>query len=587
MDPVTNFAQAYRYIEKNYQNPHCLNDFEKGSWHPVSTQTFVDDVRALTLALAQIGLKRGERVGILALPSAKWSIVNWAISFAGGVVVPLFANIAEENFVFECMQAEVKTLFVCGEAQWQMYERNKALFDRVIDLDGCGEGPNRFLYTDLLEQGRDLQTKEPQKFDELLNKINSQDTAAIIYTSGSTGVPKGAELTQLNLCVSLHDTKGAWTPESVRYLNILPLAHIYGYIVNMIALYWGANIYYVNDVKQLVESCKQVHPTTLIIVPRVAEKLYAKFVQTIWESSWIKRAIGLWAIHYAKKPYLLSKKGLLFRIADRLVYKKLREALGGNLSVVVSGGAPLDINLQYFFANAGIEIFQGWGLTEACPATCNNRDANKFGTVGTPYVNDQIKISPEGEILLKGQLLMKGYYKNPEATAEVIDKDGWFHTGDKGKIDEDGYLTIIGRLKELYKTSTGEYVAPTPIEQALATHPLIDMAMAVAEGRKFVAALFFPNRDQVALFKTQYGQTNLSDEEFLNSWAVQKEMEKHLNKINEHLNHWEQVHDYRFIMEAPSVENGDLTPSMKIRREALAKKYSALIDEIYQHMELS
>lgn len=586
MDPVASLVDVFRFVEKNYTNPTLLNDFEKGRWESTSVDSFLTQIRHLTLGLQAIGLKRGERVGILTVPSSRWTIAEFAILFAGGVLVPLFANISEENFVFECTQAEVKHIFVGGEAQWEMYDRNQQLFSHAIDIDDAKSSQKIVPFAEVMAKGEELAKKEPGRFDELLKRIDPNETAAIVYTSGSTGVPKGVELSHQNICAQIHDCKDNWTSNE-RYLSILPLAHIYGQIINLFAVYWGTSTYYCNDYKNLGEACRQVRPTVLVIVPRVAEKLYARFLLGVQEGSWFKKIIGTWALRRAKVQKILPKNSLSSKIADKLVYQKLRNALGGELRLAVSGGAAISPDLQYFFENIGIPILQGWGLTEACPCAVNSYNSNKFGTVGIPYSNLQVVIAANGEVLVKGPAVMKGYYKNPEATAGAIDKEGWLHTGDKGKIDEEGYLTIIGRLKELYKTSTGEYVAPVPIEQVLTSHPLIEMAMVVAEGRKFVSALFFPNKEQVALFKKQYGQTNLSDEEFLNSWAIRKEIEKHLNRINEHLNHWEQVRDYRFIQEPLTVESGDLTPSMKIRREAVSKKFAPAIEDIYQHMEMS
>lgn len=250
--------------------------------------------------------------------------------------------------------------------------------------------------------------------------------------------------------------------------------------------------------------------------------------------------------------------------------------------MVISGGAPLNPQLQRFFDRVGINIYEGWGLTEACPVCVNRITQNKRGTVGPPLPEQELKITAGGEVLVRGSLVMRGYYLNPELTSQTIDKDQWLHTGDRGVIDQDGFLTILGRVKELYKTSTGEYVAPVPIEQALSRYPLIDMSMIVAEGRKFTSCLLFPNVDVLARMKAKKRLGNLGDEDFLKSDYISREINKHIKEVNKHLNHWEEIHAYRFILEPLTIQNGELTPSMKIRREVIAKKYSRLIDEMYE-----
>lgn len=584
--PANTLVDIFDHIEKHYRNPKAFNDYENEKWVSVSTESFIQQVKYLTLALVRMGVRRGDNVGVLAQPCTKWTVADFAIVFAGGVTVPLFGNISEDNFVFECTQADIKTIFVGGDEQWGMYRRNKGLFQTVIMLDKRENEPGSLSYEEVLKTGESVAAKEPEKFEELKALIQPSDTAAIIYTSGSTGVPKGVELTHKNIASVLYNTRFNWVINEDRYLSILPLAHVFGHLINFYAMNWGICIYYFNDYKRLVEACVQVAPTILVIVPRVTEKIYEKFITKSQELHGIKRYIVRWALKKAAQSHKLNKSSLSFKIADHFVYSKLRNALGGSLRVIMSGGAATSPEMLYFFDNIGMPVVQGWGMTEACPPTCNSVDHNKLGTSGYVFEGNEIKTSPNGELLTRGNLVMKGYYKNPEATAAVIDKEGWLHTGDKATIDSEGFVTILGRIKELFKTSTGEYVAPVPIEQALTSHLLIDMAMVVAEGRKFVSALLFPNIEQLKILKKQYGQKDLSDEEFLNSWAIRKEMEKHLNEVNKHLNHWEQVHDYRFILEPLTISGGELTPSMKIRREAVAKKYAKVIEEIYHHMEM-
>lgn len=582
MKNIKTFADFLKHIKANFSNPAALNVKDNLEWRHFSTEAYLNLVHDLVLGLVHLGLKKGDRVGILAHPSPHWTIADLAIMAAGCVSVPLFANISEDNFIYEVTQTELKTIFIDGPEQWDVYRKHSHLFQTAISLSESPGDSGVLSFEEVVSQGKFLGEKNPNLYQDIENSLLPSDLAAIIYTSGSTGVPKGVELTHNNLICNNCFNGFGWDEKEDRYLSVLPLAHVFGHCVNLWALLWGASIYYTNDYKNLGAICQEVKPTALVVVPRLLEKVYIKMLEKIHLASAFKRKIGQWAFNLANNEKNSLKKKLLHPLADKLVYAKLREALGGKIRLIISGGAPLNSHLHHFFIEIGIPIYEGWGLTEACPVCVNLPEKNILGTVGPPLVDQKLAISPEGEVLVRGPLVMKGYYKNPEATSQVIDKDGWLHTGDRGAIDENGYLIIKGRMKELYKTSTGEYVAPVPIEQALTQWPLIEMAMVVAEGKKFTSCLLFPNADVIARLKNQQKLSHLSNEEFLKGSYIRKEMEKHLNKINVHLNHWEQIHDYRFILEPLTIEKGDLTPSMKIRREFVAKKYEQIINSIYQ-----
>lgn len=575
-------VDVLRHIEETYRNPNALNwRDDEGSWHAMSTQEFTRSVKMLALGLHQMGVRRGDTIGLMAVPSTQWTIVDLAIMAIGAVSVPLFANISDENFLHEITQTNVKILFLEGRDPWSMFKRHEALFDTAVAMDDAPVHSKAKSMKELLSLGEQLDASQPHLYEEIRGQVRPSDLAAIIYTSGSTGLPKGVELTHENLCTVLDFPAFTWDLDNDRYLSLLPLAHVLGHCVNLWILVAGVPVYYSNDYKNIASICHHVKPTIMVVVPRLLEKVYMKISDKVMTAEGIKGSIARWGFLLAKKSRQNLLDKLVYPIADHLVFKKLRESLGGHLRVVISGGAPLNPHLQEFYEHIGITIYEGWGLTEACPVTVNRPNHRRVGTVGLPADNQYLRISPEGEILVKGTLVMRGYYKNPEATAKVLDADGWLHTGDRGKLDSDGMLTILGRMKELYKTSTGEYVAPVPIEQALGKHPLIDMSMVVADGHKFATCLLFPNSETVARMKSEQGMLGLSDDEFLQGHFVRKELEKLLGSVNEHLNHWEQLHDYRIIREPLTVQGGELTPSMKIRRDVVAKKYKALIDAMY------
>lgn len=581
MDQLYTCSDILSCLEAAPSHLKAFNTQYENGWRSMSTEEFIRSVKYASLGLQEIGLRRGDRVGILANPSTEWTLVDLAIMISGGVAVPLFANISDDNFVYEAKEAEIHVLFVEGADQWAMFDRHPELFKTAIAIGDAHAGQTMTL-DELLEKGKLADQRDPTLFKKMRESINPEDLGAIIYTSGSTGTPKGVELTHRNLTAVVNFDQFYWDPKNDSYLSILPLAHVFGHFINLWVLAWGARVYYTNDYKNLGATCRDIRPTSIVVVPRLLEKIYAKIEDQINSSTGLKHLIGKWAFSLAKceKPSFFQR--LLQPVADHLVFGKFREALGGNIRIVICGGAPLNPQLQCFFDNIGIPIYEGWGLTEACPVTVNRPNAHKRGTVGLPPKDQEMKITPEGEVLVRGTLVMRGYHKHPELTANALDKDGWLHTGDRGSIDEEGYLTILGRMKELYKTSTGEYVAPVPIEQALGRSPLVDMSMVVAEGRKFTSCLIFPNPDYLKRLKVQNKAENQSDEEFLKSSFIKNRMDKLIQEINKHLNHWEEIHAYRFILEPLSIQKGELTPSMKIRREVVAKKYSQLIDEMYE-----
>ncbi|MEC7840063.1 MAG: long-chain fatty acid--CoA ligase [Chlamydiota bacterium] len=582
MEPLNTIGELVHLIDTKYKKQNAFNyqNFE-GGWDSISSEEFVRQIKYLALGLQTLGLKKGEMVGLLAASSPRWTIADIAIMIAGGVTVPLFGNISEENFEFEIQQTNLNYIFVTGDEQWEMFSHHKDAFDNVITLYDEKVDHKAFSFSEIVEQGRALDEKDPHRYQSLLDAIKPDDLATIVYTSGSTGVPKGAMLTHQNLISLLHQDPFQWNEDDC-YLSVLPLAHIFARSVNFIMITWGIPIYYIRDIKTVGEVCKNLHPTILVVVPRILEKIYAKLSAKVDEAGFLKRAIGHWAFDLAadENDNSLYKK-IMHPVADKIVYSAIREALGGKLRVVISGGAPLNPHLYHFFLDIGVPLFEGWGLTEAATVTCNRINDIKIGSVGVPFEGMQVKTSPDGEILVKGGLVMQGYYKNEEETKAAFTEDGWLRTGDKGHVDEQGHVVIEGRLKELFKTSTGEYIAPVPIEQELCKVPLIDMAMVVAEGKKFASVLLFPDFEVLKGLKRAQSKEGLSDEEFLNGEFIKNEMNKLFEGLNLHLNHWEEIHGYKFISTPPTVEGGELTPTMKIRRSFVLRKYGELIDKIY------
>ncbi len=572
-------------IEDNASHEKLLNYLYGTSWQSVSKEEMLAQVHSAALALRASGLKKGDPVAIYAYPSIKWTIANLAIIAAGGVAVPIFINISPDNFKFQIEQTEAKIIFIDGAHftdityQNNLYNENKHHFKTVVAMNATPDIPLN--YDKFLELGENLDRSYPELFEQMLNESNPDDTCSIVYTSGSTGIPKGAEYSQEGIFAFMGEHFFGIN-ENDRFLSFLPLAHIYGYVMNLVSLLLNLSIYYLNDPKLLAQAAKEVHPTVMIVVPRLLEKLYAKLLSNIQNQGFMKKTLGLWAFQLANhedEDYFT--KHLLHPVADVLIYSKFREVLGSNVRIVISGSAPLNPVLNHFFNSVGIPIFEGYGMTEACPITLNQQDATRLGSVGRPLPIYQAKTSDEGELMFKGLGVMRRYYKDPKKTAEALTSDGWLKTGDKGTIDVDGYVYIVGRLKELYKTSTGEFVAPVPIEHELIKAPLIESAIVIAEGRKFTTALLFPDLEVVHSLKLAHNRADMSDEAFLNTEFIKTETRNLITEINKHVNKCEQIQDFRYIVIPLTIEAGELTPTLKIRREVVAKKYQKLIDSMY------
>lgn len=585
MQHSTTTGEVLEQLKKLPPNPKAFVSYTDKGWIPLSSHEFQEEVKYLALGLAKLGVKKGDRVGLMALPSARWTVADFAIMTLGAVSVPLFANISEDNFLFQIKQSEISTIFIGGEEQWKRCHEFKELFKHLLSLEYEYPPLGSLAYAEFLSQGKAYEKEHPGLFEKALRELSPDDLATIIYTSGSTGVPKGVEHTHRSMTALLSTTIFDWQRETDKYLSFLPLAHVFARSLNMILASWGVSIYYFNDVKNLGIAFEQVKPTLMIVVPRLLEKLYAKMEKKIGGLSGLKGMLAQWAFRLAHKKSTHFTSQLFHPLAELILYKKLRQSMGGALRVAISGGAPLNPSLYEFFLNLGVPLYEGWGLTETCPVTVNRVGKTKVGTVGLPIEKMSVKISPLGELLVKGEMMMRGYYKAPDLTREAFDSEGWLLTGDKGTIDAEGFVKIEGRLKELVKTSTGEMIAPVPIEQALCQHPLIDLAVVIAQNRKSASCLLVPDYEELKTWKKAHGLAQLEDQEVLKHVLFKKDIEEAITQINERLNHWEKIRDYRFVPHPFTIEGGELTPSMKVRRGFVENKYKELIESIYTEVE--
>jgi long-chain acyl-CoA synthetase len=554
---------------------------EAGMWKRYDGNAFSRQIRCLSVALHKLGLQKGDTVGFLAPPSFHWLVADFAIQVAGGISVPLYMLTSKENIEFKIRDAALTYAFVLGVEAWSLFEPFASSFRHIITLgipstlSACKD------WETALALGAEVERENPGIFETLCAQVQEEDIATILYTSGSTGNPKGVELTQKNFVSQL---KGAGLRfpldgEKDRALSYLPLAHSFERMIVYYYLSCGVEICFVDDVKQLGELLREMKPSVMTTVPRVLEKVFSKIETQSLEARGIRGKIARWALKHAlaKDPETFQKSWQK-KIADVLVFRKIRASFGGQLLYLIAGGAATPFSLYRFYINVDIPLYQGYGLTECSPVVSVNAPGqHKIGSVGKSFPEVELKLGSDGELWVKGPNVMRGYHNLPEQTQAIIDSKGWLRTGDLAQIDEEGFVTITGRIKELFKTSGGEYVSPLPMEQALCESPWIETAMVVAEGRRFVTALLFPNFDHLNRMKKIAG-VDVSDEAFLNS----SEIQAHVDRVNARLNPWEKIKRFRIVFATLSVATGELTPTLKLRRHVVCEKYSDLIEQMYE-----
>jgi len=570
-----------QFANSNYHHPKAFNFYQEGKWVNFSTNEFTNNIYALALGLNAIGLKPQNGFGIVAKPSPIWLMVDFAAIASRAISVPIFPDISKTNLLFEIENADIKFIFCDCLENLEILQKSEVKFEKIIIYGFKFDGENIIHFDDLLKNGQAIFKQNPQLFTNLSSQIQEDDVATIIYTSGSTGVPKGVEITHKNLISQIKACSQCFVLDSKTdvALSFLPLAHIFERMVVGLYISQGVNIYFADDVKNIGALLQELKPTLTTVVPRMLEKVFSRMKNRVDEAGFLKRFIGKMAFRLAGN----TRSSLIKRIFDFLVYKKLRDGLGGNLKMMICGGAPLAADLEKFFWGIGVNVFVGYGLTESSPVIAVNYPKNhKLGTVGKPLFDVQIKLEADGELFAKGDNIMRGYHKNPDKTSKNI-IDGWLKTGDLAKIDEEGFVTIIGRKKEMFKTANGKYVSPVPIEQKLLSNwQLLSAACVVAEGRKFVSCLLFPDFEVLSRYKKKVGLEDLSDEEFLKSDFVKKRADKLIAQINSNLNHSEQIQKYYLIPNSISIQTGELTPSMKLKREFVEEKYQEIIESFYK-----
>ena len=577
-----------RYLTE-FPRKDALGGKKDGGWYTFSTEEYNLKSHQFAMGLMALGLKKGDKVATVTTNRPEWNFADMGIAMIGAIHVPIYPTIGEDEYKYILKHAEVKVLIVGDIKLYEKINPIANMLSSIKEVYTFEEVEGAKSYEEILQLGDDSSKDLSEKLEEIKGLIVPEDLATLIYTSGTTGVPKGVMLTQKNLVSNfVSHSKMHHLGKEHHVISFLPLCHVYERSVNYHFQYKGMGVYYVGNLSQIVSAIKEIKPHMFNSVPRLLEKVYDGFVAKGKELSGIKKGIYFWALNltrhfeYNKKygPWL----GLKIKIADKLIYSKWRAALGGNIVYVVSGGAALQPRIARVLGMAKMYNLEGYGLTETSPVIAVNNPASgemKIGTVGAILEGFDVKIAEDGEILCKGPGVMKGYYKAPELTAEVIDKNGWFHTGDIGVFEDDIYLKITDRKKEIFKLSGGKYIAPQMIENKLKTSNLVEQVMVIGANEKFASALISPNfpllHDWCAEHKVHFED----NKDLIQKQEVVEQIQKEVGKINKTMGSHEQISRIRLVCEEWTPASGELSPTLKLRRNIVAGKYQHLIDDIY------
>lgn len=592
-------GELFKYAAEKFDLIDALNYKSRGEWQRISSRTFIERSGNIALGLHSLGLQRGDRAAILAANSPEWTLADAGCQFAGYLDVPIYTTLAPASIKYIIDDSQTRVFFI----------ENREMFDRIayeiadcssiekfVFFDAAGvDLPNAMSLTELEELGARSRGSQPDILDSLSADIDPSDVATLIYTSGTTGEPKGVMLSHNNILSNVIDCGERYSfSDHDKPLSVLPLSHIFERSAMYLYFFNGMSVHYAESVDQVPDNLRDVRPTIFIGVPRIFEKVYAKAKLKAAQSGGLTEKIFDWAIELAKTVALRNEKSesiplsLKWKhaLADRLVYSKLRGFFGGHLRYCITGGAALPDEIYLIFTGAGISIMQGYGLTETSPVIASNNPIDmKLGTVGKPIRNAKVRIAADGEIEASGPGVMLGYYNKEQATRDAFTDDGWFRTGDIGEIDSEGFLKITDRKKELFKTSGGKYIAPSPIEQMIRSSRFVNQVVLIGNERKFAAALIVPNFEMLDSYAKHKGLTQMSPEEYCSDPKIIDLLERQVATATKGLAKYETVKKIALLEKELSVDGGELTPTMKMKRRVIDTKYKDIIDRIYANAE--
>tara|TARA_B110000908_G_C10258057_1_gene456997 strand:+ start:1854 stop:3626 length:1773 start_codon:yes stop_codon:yes gene_type:complete len=582
------FDFAHYQLEKhNLESAFVVK--KDGEWVKTSSKEYIDKANSISRALLRLGIQKNDKIAIISSTNrTEWNIVDIGVLQIGAQNVPIYPTISADDYEYVLNHSESIYCFVSDEEVLEKVNKVKGntKLKEVYSFDhikGCKH------YSELLELGKDESTQP--EVETRKNEVKPSDLATIIYTSGTTGKPKGVMLSHNNITSNAlaATSRLPYMDKETRVLSFLPICHIFERVLIYVYQYAGVSIYFAEGIDKIGENAKEIKPNLMSVVPRLLEKVYDKIMAKAADLTGIKKALFYWAVKLGEdfKPYGQNGAWYEFKlkIANKLIFSKWREALGGELRTMVSGSAPLQPRLSRVFTGAGMQIMQGYGLTETSPVVSVEMYANKLfkiGTVGKPIDNVEVKIAEDGEILIKGPNVMMGYFKDPEKTASVMTGE-YFHSGDKGKIDSEGFLKITGRKKEMFKTSGGKYVIPALLENELKQSRFIEQIMVLGEGEKMPAALIQPNfefiQDWIDRKEKSVGK---SGNEICSSQIIKDRIQREVDTCNEKFGKWEQIKRFELTPDVWSIDGGHLTPTMKMKRNIIKEIYKDLYDKIYR-----
>ena len=576
------------YISKYPDQDVALAKKENGKWVNYSIQKYIEITDYLSYALIELGIKKNDKVAIISNNRPEWNMLDMAIMQVGAITVPIYPTISKEDYRYIINDCGVKLIILEGASILQKIESIK---DETPELKYIYTFFNKEPYphfNDLVELGR--QNQHPDELKEIENSIDEKECATIIYTSGTTGTPKGVMLSHSNIMNQIHNLKQTPSPWSKKAFSFLPICHAYERMLVFLYQYLGMSVYYAESLATIATDLKEVHPTMMSAVPRLLEKIYIKVKQTGKSNKGIKKMIFLWALNLAERykidpcnrTWTYNQK---LKIADALVYKKIRHTLGAdNFDIVVSGAASIQPNIASFFSAIKMPIYEGYGMTECSPViavSCNEPHGREIGSVGFALPGVEVKIAENKEIICRGHNVMMGYYNKPELTKEIIDEDGWLHTGDLGEINEYGQVRITGRLKNLFKTSLGKYINPDVIEAKFSESGFIENIVVLGENEKYAGALIVPDFSFLKTWCEKHEIKYTNPQEMIKDKNVLNRYAEEIKKINQNFGDTEKIKCYELIADEWSVNNGILTPTLKVKRSVVKERYKELISKMF------
>ena len=570
--------------------PNALVTKYKGEWVATSTQEYIDNANKISRALLRMGVGVNDKVATISMTNrTEWNVVDIGVLQIGAQNVPIYPTISDEEYAYVLNHSESKYCFISCQ---EVYQKVKSIADKVPSLQGVysfdelDDCPN---WKEVLKKGEDYSNQS--EVEKLMEAVKPQDLATLIYTSGTTGRPKGVMLSHDNIVSNTLESSERLpiADGKVRALSFLPVCHIYERMLMYLYQYRSVAIYFAESLETISENLKETEPHVMTAVPRLLEKVYDKIIAKGHDLSGIKKQLFFWAVKIGLKFEPYGQNGWLYeqklKLARKLIFSKWKAGLGGNLALIASGSAALQPRLARIFNAAEMGVMEGYGLTETSPVISVNDMRNggfKIGTVGRPIGRTDVRIADDGEICIKGPQVMMGYYKDPELTAEVL-KNGYFHTGDIGELDADGFLKITDRKKQMFKTSGGKYVAPQLLENRFKQSPFIEQIMVVGEGEKMPAAIIQPNYEYLFEWAEKHDITYGENSDIVLNPKVLDKFQHEVDEANEHFAKWEKVKQFRLTPDIWNVDDGHLTPTMKLRRKIIKEKYIDLYNDIYGH----